>query len=125
LSAFDWSQGDLLEGLQRYEAGEFFAAHEAWERVWLQSHEPDKTFLQALIQVTAAFHHLGRSNRGGATTLLRAAREKFARYPESYGGVSVTVLGADILARLQLLEGDEWAVRLPVDRVRICILGRD
>ena len=58
----DWTQGSLAEGLRLYEAGEFFAAHEAWESRWLESHEPEKTFLQGLIQVTAAFHHLQRKN---------------------------------------------------------------
>ena len=54
---FDWTQGALADGLRRYDAGEFFTAHEAWETVWLEAREPDKTFLQGLIQVTAAFHH--------------------------------------------------------------------
>jgi predicted metal-dependent hydrolase len=48
---FDWTQGALAEGLRRYDAGEFFNAHEAWGTVWLQAQEPDKTFLQGLIQV--------------------------------------------------------------------------
>ena len=59
---FDWTQGALAEGLRLYDAGEFFAAHEAWESVWLLAQEPEKMFLQGLIQVTAAFHHLQRNN---------------------------------------------------------------
>jgi hypothetical protein len=47
---FDWTQGALAEGLRRYNTGEYFTAHEAWETVWLEAHEPDKTFLQGLIQ---------------------------------------------------------------------------
>ena len=40
---FDWTQGALAEGLPRYDAGEFFPAHEAWETAWLEAQEPDKT----------------------------------------------------------------------------------
>jgi hypothetical protein len=69
---FDWTQGSLAEGLRRYEAGEFFAAHEAWESLWLESQEPEKTFLQGLIQVTAAFHHLQRNNSLGLPGYCRA-----------------------------------------------------
>ena len=29
-ATLDWTKGSLAEGLQLYEAGEFFAAHEAW-----------------------------------------------------------------------------------------------
>jgi len=31
--------------------------------VWLKAIEPDKTFLQGLIQITAALHHWQRGNQ--------------------------------------------------------------
>jgi predicted metal-dependent hydrolase len=93
---FDWTQGALAEGLRRYDAGEFFTAHEAWETVWLEAREPDKTFLQGLIQVTAAFHHLQCNNPLGAARLLHAALRRLERYPACFGGISVTVLCSDI-----------------------------
>ena len=101
---FDWTQGALAEGLRRYHAEEFFAAHEAWESVWLESQEPEKMFLQALIQVTAAFHHLQRNNPRGTAQLLRAALGRLERYPASFGGISVTLLCNDIREWLQALE---------------------
>jgi uncharacterized protein len=58
MTRLDWSCGELAEGLRCYRAEEFFLAHEHWEGVWLKAQEPEKTFLQALIQTTAAFHHL-------------------------------------------------------------------
>jgi predicted metal-dependent hydrolase len=114
LNDLDWTQGDMADGLQSYQAGEFFAAHEAWENVWLQSQEPAKTFLQGLIQVTAAFHHLRRNNPRGATVLLQAALGRLARYPKPYGGISVAALCDDIRERLRSLEGDESASPIPI-----------
>ncbi len=35
--------------------------------------EPEKTFLQGLIQVAAAFHHFQRGNCAGTISLLRSA----------------------------------------------------
>ena len=101
---FDWTQGVLAEGLRLYDAGEFFAAHEAWESVWLLAQEPEKTFLQGLIQVTAAFHHLHRDNRLGTARLLRAALGRLERYPACFGGISVDLLCDDIRVWLQALE---------------------
>jgi hypothetical protein len=69
---FDWTQGALAEGLRSYNAGKYFTAHEAWETVWLEAQEPDRTFLQGLIQVTAAFHHLRRNNPVGTGRILDA-----------------------------------------------------
>ena len=115
---FDWSEGALAEGLRLYEAGEFFTAHEAWERVWLGLPEPEKTFLQGLIQVTAAFHHLQRDNPLGTTRLLQAALRRLDRYPESFGGISVALLRDDIRERLQKLESGEGPSQLVSPRIR-------
>src|SRR5271165_5987411 len=117
---FDWTQGALAEGLRRYDAGEFFAAHEAWESVWLGSQEPEKTFLQGLIQVTAAFHHLQRHNRLGTALLLQAALRRLERYPARFGGVSVTLICDDIRERLLALEAGDSATQLVMVRIRPC-----
>ncbi len=109
---FDWTEGALAEGLRLYEAGEFFTAHEAWESVWLAAPEPEKTFLQGLIQVTAAFHHLQRDNPLGAMLLLQAALRRLDRYPESFGGISLSALRDDIRDRLRTLEVGEPASQL-------------
>jgi uncharacterized protein len=115
---FNWTEGALAEGLRLYDAGEFFTAHEAWESVWLTSPEPEKTFLQGLIQVTAAFHHLQRNNPLGTTLLLQAALRRLDRYPESFGGISVGVLRGDIRERLRKLEVGEATCELVSPRIR-------
>jgi predicted metal-dependent hydrolase len=92
----DWSRGALAEGLGCYRREEFFLAHEHWEAVWLGAEEPEKTFLQALIQVTAAFHHLQRENGVGARSLLRAALRRLEGYPAWFGGVDVARLREEL-----------------------------
>lgn len=115
---FDWTQGALAEGLRCYNANEFFAAHEAWESVWLISHEPEKTFLQGLIQVAAAFHHLQRNNPLGTTRLLQAALRRLEPYPPQFGGISVALLCDDIRDRLQTLRADLHAHQLASARIQ-------
>jgi uncharacterized protein len=114
---FDWTQGALAEGLRLYDAGEFFAAHEAWESVWLAAQEPEKTFLQGLIQVTAAFHHWRRKNCLGTERLLRAALRRLERYPACFGGISVDLLRDDIRAWLKALEAGAPAPQYNVARI--------
>jgi hypothetical protein len=114
----NWSEGALAEGLRLYNAGEFFTAHEAWESVWLASPDPEKTFLQGLIQVTAAFHHLQRNNPLGTMLLLQAALRRLDRYPPGFGGISVTLLCHDIRERLRTLEAGGPASQLPSPRIR-------
>jgi hypothetical protein len=117
MTELDWSSGALAEGLRCYRAEEFFLAHEHWEGVWLQAKEPEKTFLQALIQTAAAFHHLQRGNRRGAASLLRAALRRLEPHENSFGGVKVGVLREEIRACLQALEADDALLRLASPKI--------
>jgi uncharacterized protein len=100
----NWTAGELAEGLRCYRAQEFFGAHEHWESAWLASKEPEKSFLQGLIQVAAAFHHLQRGNPRGAHSLLERARVRLERCPQCFGGMDVSSLCRDIEGWLQVLE---------------------
>ena len=79
-------------GIQLFNSREFFKAHELWEELWLGAKEPEKTFLQGLIQCAAAFHHYTRGNRNGARSLLEAACAKLEGFSNDHGGVNVGVL---------------------------------
>ena len=103
---FDWTTGPLAEGLHRYNAGLFWEAHESWEDLWRSAAEPDKTFLQGLIQVTAACHHLRRENRLGASRLFTHALRRLHPYPPEFGGVALDQLRTDIRDRLRQLAED-------------------
>ncbi len=102
--SLDWNRGALAEGLACYSRGEFFLAHEHWESVWLTLEEPRKSFLQALIQVTAAFHHLDADNCVGALSLLRRALHRLERCPSQFEGIAVKSLCAEVSEWLRAIE---------------------
>jgi uncharacterized protein len=77
------------EGVAHFNAKKFFEAHEFWEEIWLVESEPEKTFLQGLIQVTAAFHHRQRGNPEGVELLLAAGIVKLLRFPEDHRGLEI------------------------------------
>jgi predicted metal-dependent hydrolase len=114
----DWSCGALAEGLQCYGSGEFFLAHEHWEAVWLKCEEPEKTFLQALIQITAAFHHLQRKNFIGAASLLGAALRRLDAFPATFGGIEVEDLRDNVRTWLLALQRDDASQRPPIPHIR-------
>ena len=115
---FDWRSGALAEGLQCYRQGEFFEAHEHWESVWLRLDEPEKSFLQALIQTAAAFHHYNAGNAVGAASLLRRALWRLERCPAKFGGVAAAPLREEVRAWLCALEsGTRFPDRTPEIRV--------
>jgi predicted metal-dependent hydrolase len=76
-------------GLAHFNAREFFEAHEVWEEIWLVEAEPERTFLQGIIQIAAAFHHYCHENPAGAESLLAAGIVKLSRFPEAHRGLSI------------------------------------
>ncbi len=100
----DWSTGGLAAGLACYRNQEFFETHEHWEDVWNRLVDPERLFLQALIQVSVAMHHYRNANRAGALSLLERALRKLQQYPERFGGVDVAGLRKDVRAWLDALQ---------------------
>jgi predicted metal-dependent hydrolase len=71
---------EYIAGIDLYNAGEFHAAHDAWEDRWRDDAGPrEKLFLQAMIQSAVAFHHLEIGRPGAARRMYQMASEKFAR----------------------------------------------
>ena len=81
-------------GLKQFNSRLFFDAHETWEEIWLASAEPDKTFLQGIIQIAAAFHHYGRGNMRGTQSLLEAGLRRLERFAHGHYGIDVEALRA-------------------------------
>lgn len=113
----DWTSGALAEGLQCYRNSEFFLAHEHWESVWLNLQEPEKSFLQALIQTAAAFHHLNSENPEGAASLLRRSLRRFELCHASFGGIATEPLCDDIREWLRALDSSTGLVPATFPRI--------
>ncbi len=101
---FDWTNGALAEGLKCYRSQKFWHAHEHWEDVWRALDGEEKTLLQALIQITAAFHHLQRGNLMGTASLLRAALGRLDPLPTNFCGIAVESLRQSLRMWLQALD---------------------
>jgi len=94
-------------GLEQFNSGQFFEAHETWEEIWLAAQEPERTFLQGIIQVSAALHHFTRGNRAGAQSLLEAGLNKLDRFPATFRGIQLDELRA---------AGKRWVAELAAGR---------
>jgi len=87
-------EAPLRAGIAVYNAGNYHAAHDAWEEYWLalESDTDDERFLHGLIQFTAAVYHATERNWGGATGLAESARAYLAALPDTYRGVDVAAV---------------------------------
>jgi uncharacterized protein len=96
----------LQLGIDLYNAGHYWNAHEAWEQVWLDSERDMRGFYQGLIQVTAAFVHVTRNEFPGAIRLLDAGIEKLEKYPATFHGVQLN----DLLRGARQARSRLWAL---------------
>lgn len=69
----------LHAGLDAYDRGDWFLAHELLEPAWMGTKDPsERELLQGLIKLAAAFVHGARSNPAGVAKNLRGARDRLA-----------------------------------------------
>jgi predicted metal-dependent hydrolase len=77
-------------GLGHFNAGEFWDAHESWETIWLEAESEVHIFLQGLIQLAAAYHHVKRGTYPGGLRLFDAALQKLEGFPKRWCGIDRT-----------------------------------
>jgi uncharacterized protein len=99
----------FARGVELFNTRYFFEAHETWEEIWLHTAPPEKTFLQGLIQVTAAFHHHSRENLRGTKSLLRAGLMKLEDFPPHHRGLNIEKLRKVARRWLEVLDSGEVA----------------
>src|SRR5581483_6510057 len=76
-----------LAGIDHFNRGEYFEAHEVWEDLWHECGPADRLFVQSLIQAAVALYHWGNGNRAGARRLFASGRDKMAGYRPSHWGL--------------------------------------
>lgn len=87
------AQNDKFQaGIEMFNARLFFESHEVWEEIWLHSAEPEKAYLQGIIQIAAAYHHYLRGNRKGTRSLLNAGLRRLATCPGDFRGIALESL---------------------------------
>lgn len=77
------------EGLELFNDGEWFEAHEVWEDAWRMAAGDRKRFYQGLIQCAVTLEHARRGNPRGVQSVFATAVSKFQGLPDVYRGVNV------------------------------------
>lgn len=113
----------LEQGIALFNSERFWEAHEAWEEIWKNRPEDGRFFIQALIQLAAAYHQLGKKVYRGVLIHLKQAQERLKLFPSDFLGIDVpSILQiiddslAAIEARSSLAEVD-WAA-LKIARIQ-------
>jgi uncharacterized protein len=98
------SPPEWLQGIDEFNAREYYACHDTLEALWMDSIDPDKRFYQGVLQIAVACYHLHNRNWRGAVTLLGEGIGRLPYYQPVYAGIDVTDLIQTSSNLLQLLQ---------------------
>ena len=99
----------LAEGIELFNLGRYWEAHEAWERDWMPDRKgPDSGFYKGLIQVAAGCLHYTRRNRRGALNKWRSGAYYLRPYLPSHRGVHLKQLVEAVDGYLGAIVGTGW-----------------
>ncbi|PYQ11752.1 MAG: DUF309 domain-containing protein [Acidobacteria bacterium] len=87
---------DLTAGTEHFNRGEYFEAHEAWEKTWYGREGEEGRFLKGLIQVAVSLYHLESGNLRGALKVLGTARNYLKEFSSPCSGVDLDHLRRQI-----------------------------
>jgi predicted metal-dependent hydrolase len=79
----------LVQGVDEFNRGEYFACHETLETLWKQERAPVRELYQGIIQVAVGCYHLQRGNYRGAVKLLERGLAHLRGFPPRCQGVYV------------------------------------
>jgi hypothetical protein len=92
------------QGLELFNRGEYFEAHEALEHAWNQDPGPARELYRGLLQVAVAYLQIERNNYHGALKMLLRQRQWLDPLPDTCRGVDVAGVRAAAQAARAALE---------------------
>jgi predicted metal-dependent hydrolase len=110
---------DFARGITLFNSRRFWEAHEVWEGIWQNHPEDGRFFIQALIQLAAAYHQLLRKIYRGFVIHMRRARERLELFPATFLGIDVNVLLATIDRTLEAVNANDNLDEIDFSRIEI------
>jgi predicted metal-dependent hydrolase len=99
----------LAEGMGLFNKGEYWEAHEVWEREWFPGRKgPESGFYKGLIQVAAGCLHYSRHNRRGAVNKWRSGADYLRPYLPEHRGVQLAALVRSVDSYLAAMAKPGW-----------------
>jgi predicted metal-dependent hydrolase len=80
------------EGIQRFNAGQYYSCHDYLEAAWVQDQGPGRDLYRGILQVAIAYYQIERGNYRGAIKMLLRVRQWLEPLPAVCRGVNVARL---------------------------------
>ena len=99
----------LRRGIDLFNGGHYWHAHEAWEEAWTPDrHGPDRGLWKGLIQIAAGCLHCTRHNARGARSKWTGGTGYLRPYLPRHHGVELAPLVQRVDELLRAIESGPW-----------------
>jgi hypothetical protein len=79
-------------GLDEFNRGEYFKAHDSLEKAWIEDESPGRELYRAILQVAVAYYQVQKGNYNGAAKMFLRLRQWIDPLPDFCRGVKVIQL---------------------------------
>jgi predicted metal-dependent hydrolase len=110
---------DFARGIILFNSRKFWEAHEVWEGIWQRHPEDGRFFIQALIQLAAAYHQLLRKIYRGFAIHIRRAQERLRLFPAMFLGIDAGALLLTINQSIEALDAKENLDDVDFSKIKI------
>jgi uncharacterized protein len=93
-----------IEGMELFNAGRYFEAHEALEAAWRAESGPVRDLYRGILQVGVVYLHITHYNYPGALKVYQRSLKWLQLWPETCRGVSVGQLRRDLETVMSALQ---------------------
>jgi uncharacterized protein len=85
-----------VEGLELFNRGRYWQAHEALEAAWRAEPGPVRELYRGLLQAGVVYLHIIRQNYAGAMKVYRRSQKWLTLWPETCCGIAIGQLQKDL-----------------------------
>jgi predicted metal-dependent hydrolase len=87
-----------IKGMELFNAGEFWLAHEALEEAWNEENGAVRELYRAILQTAVIYLHITRDNYSGAIKVYERVQKWIRPWPETCRGIQIGQLRREMEA---------------------------
>lgn len=85
-----------VKGLEKFNRGEYFEAHDLLELAWMEDDTPGRDLYRAILQVSVAYYQILRGNYNGALKMFLRVRKWIDPLPDICRGINIEKLRTEV-----------------------------
>lgn len=94
----------VKQGLQSFNQGDFYEAHEFFEDSWRDTQESTRELFRALLHLSGGYYRLTQDRPGAAKKFFTRARHWIQKFPSPFLGLNTAEIEAHLKVLLTVID---------------------